>query len=153
MVRLSRGRPYENLFFDLDLSHPDRRCRDFSIVLQYNYVYICKWILHVFLEDSAEDEDKSEEEAPEPEMPFKEEWEQISEKTRAKLQARGVVQLFPVQAKTYKACYEGKDLIVKSRTGSGKTFAFGIPIVEKLQSDQVFTKEKLCQAFEGGIFT
>ena len=89
------------------------------------------------LEDSAEEEDKSEEEAPEPEMPFKEEWEQISEKTRAKLQARGVVQLFPVQAKTYKACYEGKDLIVKSRTGSGKTFAFGIPIVEKLQSDQV----------------
>ena len=76
-------------------------------------------------------------------MPFKEEWEQISEKTRAKLQARGVVQLFPVQAKTYKACYEGKDLIVKSRTGSGKTFAFGIPIVEKLQSDQVFTKEKV----------
>ena len=76
-------------------------------------------------------------------MPFKEEWEQISEKTRAKLQARGVVQLFPVQAKTYKACYEGKDLIVKSRTGSGKTFAFGIPIVEKLQSDQVFTKERV----------
>jgi len=92
-------------------------------------------------EDSAED-DKSEEEVPEPEMPFKDEWEQISEKTRAKLQARGVVQLFPVQAKTYKACYEGKDLIVKSRTGSGKTFAFGIPIVEKLQADQVFTKKR-----------
>jgi len=92
-------------------------------------------------EDSAE-EDKSEEEVPEPEMPFKEEWEQISEKTRTKLQARGVVQLFPVQAKTYKACYEGKDLIVKSRTGSGKTFAFGIPIVEKLQADQVFTKKR-----------
>ena len=78
--------------------------------------------MNIILEDSAED-DKSEEEVPEPEMPFKDEWEQISEKTRAKLQARGVVQLFPVQAKTYKACYEGKDLIVKSRTGSGKTFA------------------------------
>lgn len=93
------------------------------------------------IEDSNED-DRSDEEVPEPEMPFKEQWELISEKTRAKLQARGVVQLFPVQAKTYEACYEGKDLIVKSRTGSGKTFAFAIPIVEKLQEDQVFTKKR-----------
>lgn len=89
-----------------------------------------------------ESENSEEESVPEPEMEFKEQWELISEKTRAKLGLRGVLQLFPVQAKTYEACYAGKDLIVQSRTGSGKTFAFAIPIVEKLQSDQVSTKKR-----------
>ena len=92
--------------------------------------------VHTYLES------EDSEEAPEPEMPFQEQWNLISEKTRQKLQARGVVQLFPVQAKTYEAVYEGKDLIVQSRTGSGKTFAFCIPTVEKLQEDKVSTKKR-----------
>jgi len=71
-------------------------------------------------EDSAEEEDKSEEEAPEPEMPFKEEWEQISEKTRAKLQARGVVQLFPVQAKHTKHVTKVKILLSNLELVLGK---------------------------------
>ena len=75
-------------------------------------------------------------------MPFKEQWEQISAATRKKLTARGCVQLFPVQAKTYEAVYAGKDLIVQSRTGSGKTFAFCIPTVEKLQEDTVGTNKR-----------
>jgi len=79
---------------------------------------------------------------PEPKMEFEKEWLQISEVTRKKLQARGVIQLFPVQAKTYNQVFEGNDVIVQSRTGSGKTFAFAIPIVEKLQGDQEQTRKR-----------
>ena len=63
------------------------------------------------LEEKSGDDD-SEEAVDEPEMPFKEQWEQISPATRAKLTARGVVQLFPVQAKTYEAAYAGKGTAV-----------------------------------------
>ncbi|MGI6724054.1 MAG: ATP-dependent RNA helicase DbpA [Arcobacteraceae bacterium] len=38
----------------------------------------------------------------------------------------------PIQEKTLLITLEGKDLIAKAKTGSGKTAAFGIPIIEKL---------------------
>lgn len=94
-------------------------------------------------EEAVENSGTSEEEsAPEPELPFQTEWNAISSETREKLKARGVIQLFPVQAKTYKQVYEGNDVIVQSRTGSGKTFAFAIPVVEKLQSDAAATNKR-----------
>jgi superfamily II DNA/RNA helicase len=31
--------------------------------------------------------------------------------------------------------YEGKDVIGQARTGTGKTLAFAIPLIEKLQND------------------
>ena len=40
----------------------------------------------------------------------------------------------PVQIKTIPLMREGKDLIVQARTGSGKTGAFGIPIIEKIDT-------------------
>lgn len=56
----------------------------------------------------------------------------ISDATKANLQARGVSYLFPVQASTYNDVYDGNDLIVRARTGTGKTLSFVIPVVEKL---------------------
>lgn len=47
--------------------------------------------------------------------------------------ARGVNFLFPIQAKTFHHVYSGKDLIAQARTGTGKTFSFAIPLIEKLQ--------------------
>jgi len=41
----------------------------------------------------------------------------------------------PVQARCYPLAIEGKDLIVMTRTGTGKTAAFGIPIVDRLVDD------------------
>jgi ATP-dependent RNA helicase DeaD len=41
----------------------------------------------------------------------------------------------PVQRDTYPLAVEGHDIIVQSRTGTGKTGAFGIPLVDKLLSD------------------
>lgn len=46
--------------------------------------------------------------------------------------ARGVTFLFPIQAKTFYHVYGGKDLIAQARTGTGKTFSFAIPLIEKL---------------------
>lgn len=40
-----------------------------------------------------------------------------------------------IQAKTIPPALEGKDLIGQAKTGSGKTFAFGIPIIHKLKQE------------------
>ncbi|KAB1271077.1 Nucleolar RNA helicase 2 [Camelus dromedarius] len=59
----------------------------------------------------------------------------ISEETIKLLKARGVTFLFPIQAKTFHHVYSGKDLIAQARTGTGKTFSFAIPLIEKLQGE------------------
>ncbi|KAK2512992.1 nucleolar RNA helicase 2-like protein [Columba guinea] len=59
----------------------------------------------------------------------------ISKGTVQLLQARGVTYLFPVQVKTFDPVYAGKDVIAQARTGTGKTFSFAIPLIEKLQGD------------------
>ncbi|XP_003783808.1 nucleolar RNA helicase 2 [Otolemur garnettii] len=48
---------------------------------------------------------------------------------------RGVTFLFPIQARTFHHVYSGKDLIAQARTGTGKTFSFAIPLIEKLQGE------------------
>jgi ATP-dependent RNA helicase DDX21 len=43
-----------------------------------------------------------------------------------------VTKLFPIQGATFKPLAEGRDLIGRARTGTGKTLAFSLPIIEKL---------------------
>ena len=50
-------------------------------------------------------------------------------------------ELMPVQAKTIPYMRKGRDLMVQSRTGSGKTGAFLMPIIERLKKNH-----KGCQA-------
>ncbi|XP_063163611.1 nucleolar RNA helicase 2 [Candoia aspera] len=59
----------------------------------------------------------------------------ISKATLDLLKARGVAYLFPVQVKTFQPIFEGKDVIAQARTGTGKTFSFAIPLIEKLDRD------------------
>uniref|UniRef100_J3SD19 RNA helicase n=1 Tax=Crotalus adamanteus TaxID=8729 RepID=J3SD19_CROAD len=59
----------------------------------------------------------------------------ISKATVDLLKARGVSYLFPVQVKTFMPILEGKDVIAQARTGTGKTFSFAIPLIEKLDRD------------------
>ncbi|XP_030423982.1 nucleolar RNA helicase 2 isoform X2 [Gopherus evgoodei] len=59
----------------------------------------------------------------------------ISKETTELLKARGVKYLFSVQAKTFQPIYDGKDVIAQARTGTGKTFSFAIPLIEKLQGN------------------
>ena len=54
---------------------------------------------------------------------------------------RGVTYLFPIQVKTFGPVYEGKDLIAQARTGTGKTFSFAIPLIERLQRNQETVKK------------
>ncbi|XP_075467034.1 nucleolar RNA helicase 2 [Ascaphus truei] len=60
----------------------------------------------------------------------------ISQETINNLQAKGVTYLFPIQAKTFHTAYSGKDVVVQARTGTGKTFSFALPLIEKLKEDQ-----------------
>lgn len=48
------------------------------------------------------------------------------------LNSKGITELFPIQALTFDAVYDGKDLIGRAPTGQGKTLAFALPIVEKI---------------------
>jgi ATP-dependent RNA helicase DeaD len=56
----------------------------------------------------------------------------LSEATLASLETMGYREPTEVQARTIPAAMQGRDLIVQSRTGTGKTAAFGIRIVESV---------------------
>jgi len=43
-----------------------------------------------------------------------------------------ITKLFPIQAKVFMPLQEGKDVVGKSKTGTGKTLAFCLPIVDKI---------------------
>jgi ATP-dependent RNA helicase DeaD len=59
----------------------------------------------------------------------------LSPQIRRALAERGYAHPTPVQAKAFGPIHEGKDLIVRSKTGTGKTAAFGLPLLEKLSAD------------------
>jgi superfamily II DNA/RNA helicase len=48
---------------------------------------------------------------------------------------RGIVEPFRIQSLVLPDALEGRDVLAKSPTGSGKTIAFGIPLVERTPSD------------------
>jgi superfamily II DNA/RNA helicase len=56
----------------------------------------------------------------------------IAEPICAALEAEGITTAFPIQALTLPVALDGHDLIGQARTGTGKTFAFGIPILERI---------------------
>merc|ERR1712156_410467 len=67
---------------------------------------------------------------------------EISKKTIKKLKDAGINHLFPVQYDTFNHIKEGKDVIVQSRTGTGKTLGFALPILEGLREkeDEICSK-------------
>lgn len=56
----------------------------------------------------------------------------ISPAVIERLTANGITQATEVQTGTFDIIYDGRDLIAKSRTGTGKTLAFALPILERL---------------------
>src|SRR5512134_402637 len=56
----------------------------------------------------------------------------LSSPTLEGLSAKGYAAPTEVQAEAVPKALSGRDLVVQSRTGTGKTAAFGIPIVEKV---------------------
>ncbi|KAG7482648.1 nucleolar RNA helicase 2 [Solea senegalensis] len=83
-------------------------------------------------EESASDSEKETAETPEQKEGAFSNF-RISQVTIDKLKARGVSYLFDIQVKCFDHVYDGEDVIAQARTGTGKTFSFAIPLVEKLQ--------------------
>ncbi|MFT4214898.1 MAG: DEAD/DEAH box helicase, partial [Microbacterium sp.] len=48
------------------------------------------------------------------------------------LAAKGIVDAFPIQEQTIPLGIPGQDIIGQAKTGTGKTFGFGIPVVQRL---------------------
>ena len=68
-------------------------------------------------------------------------FQDLPEELQAGIAELGWKEPMPVQARVIPAMREGHDLIVQAQTGSGKTGAFGIPLVAELDPD-----ENHCQA-------
>jgi len=69
----------------------------------------------------------------------------VTEKMAQKLASRGITSFTEIQHRSYEDVFAGKDLLGKSRTGTGKTLAFGLPIIEKLnqmRSDGTYDAKK-----------
>lgn len=63
----------------------------------------------------------------------------IGKALRDKLKAKGIESLFPIQAQTFEAVFDGNDMVGRARTGQGKTLAFVLPVLESL-SQSGYTK-------------
>ena len=79
-------------------------------------------------------------------MEFKE--LKISEETLKALDDMGFESPSPIQEKTIPALLEGRDLIGQAQTGTGKTAAFAIPIVEKVETNGITQALILCPTRE-----
>ncbi|MDB5044454.1 MAG: helicase, partial [Deinococcus sp.] len=56
----------------------------------------------------------------------------IAPELAARLAERGITEASPIQAETLPHTLAGKDLIGRARTGTGKTLAYALPIIMKL---------------------
>jgi ATP-dependent RNA helicase DDX21 len=54
------------------------------------------------------------------------------------LKEKGIHKFFPIQYETFDSIFRGKDLIARDRTGSGKTIAFSLPVIERFRKEGAF---------------
>ncbi len=59
----------------------------------------------------------------------------LSAQVQRSIQELGYETLFPIQAQAIMPLLEGKDVIGQAQTGTGKTAAFGVPMVERLDPE------------------
>ncbi|XP_023751291.2 DEAD-box ATP-dependent RNA helicase 9, mitochondrial [Lactuca sativa] len=56
----------------------------------------------------------------------------INQEIVSALAKKGITKLFPIQRAVLEPAMQGRDMIGRARTGTGKTLAFGIPIMDKI---------------------
>ncbi|XP_062203900.1 DEAD-box ATP-dependent RNA helicase 9-like isoform X2 [Phragmites australis] len=56
----------------------------------------------------------------------------ISSKIVQRLAAKGITKLFPIQRAVLEPVMQGRDMVGRAKTGTGKTLAFGIPILDAI---------------------
>jgi ATP-dependent RNA helicase DDX21 len=54
------------------------------------------------------------------------------------LQKKGIKFFFPIQYMTFETIYNVQDLIGRDRTGSGKTMAYSLPVIERFREQGLF---------------
>ncbi|XP_057542312.1 DEAD-box ATP-dependent RNA helicase 3, chloroplastic-like [Amaranthus tricolor] len=59
----------------------------------------------------------------------------LPQKLVESLRKRGITQLFPIQRAVLVPALEGRDIIARAKTGTGKTLAFGIPTLKRLTEE------------------
>ncbi len=65
---------------------------------------------------------------------------QVLETTKQAIEALGFETMTPIQALAIPKAIEGFDIIGQAQTGTGKTFAFGIPMLEKIDTNSKQTQ-------------
>ena len=64
----------------------------------------------------------------------------LSQQLNKAVSKMGFEEATPIQAETIPLALEGKDLIGQAQTGTGKTTAFGVPMIEKLIKVRILFK-------------
>ncbi|MFU8841764.1 MAG: DEAD/DEAH box helicase, partial [Nitriliruptoraceae bacterium] len=64
----------------------------------------------------------------------------VHEALCAALDAQGITHPFPIQELTLPLALDGHDLIGQARTGTGKTLAFGLPLLQRLDASRAQTQ-------------
>lgn len=65
----------------------------------------------------------------------------VHHKIIAKLENKNIAELTEIQEKTILPALQGKDIIASSKTGSGKTFAFLVPAINRLMSQKALSRQ------------
>jgi ATP-dependent RNA helicase DDX21 len=60
---------------------------------------------------------------------------EISADSISNLKANGYNSLFDIQVQTFRPIRDGKDVMGKARTGTGKTLSFALPVIERLREE------------------
>jgi ATP-dependent RNA helicase DeaD len=64
----------------------------------------------------------------------------LSDKILQAIDALGLGEMTEIQRKAIPVMMEGRDVVGKAPTGTGKTFAFGVPIMEKLNPESPYVQ-------------
>lgn len=62
--------------------------------------------------------------------------------TKKALEGKGIQHLTPVQSQSFEPVLAGEDIVARSRTGTGKTLAFGIPIIEQISRKKITKRDR-----------
>lgn len=62
----------------------------------------------------------------------------VSSNLNQVLRSFGILEPTPIQEKTIPLLLEGKDMVAQAKTGTGKTFAFILPILEKVNAESPY---------------
>ena len=65
---------------------------------------------------------------------------QMSDEMRSAISDMGFTEASPIQAETFELIMEGRDLVAQAHTGSGKTAAYSIPSIEKIDLNDKSTQ-------------